>query len=422
MAAKIEPAANSLEEASIILDGHNPLDPSDEKKFKQFYVSRPVNPKVESRLIREAKRAIRANRTFNWFYTGHTGSGKSTELNRLMADPKITEGYLPIYIDLAKEFDIYNIEYTDIIFAYAKACFAKAKEIECNIPKDLEESIENWGAEIIKEEIKTTQTEGESGIAIEAMFVKLGETIKSGGEKKVKIRQDISQNPTNFISIVDELAEQLQKNTYKKPLCILDGLDHADVQSSINVLYSHYETLILPNISKVFVIPLSLLNTPFLGKIEKQYSTIPNIKVFKDASSEEIDTYSFGFFKDVIGRYISLNFFTDAALQSLYKLSAGILRDMIRNVGDACAYANDAGATIVDEKYVTIVWNEMKSYYRRQLFKKDYEILKRVDEERHIQGIDGIPPLLHNKAIVFYPNGEGWYGVHPAVQEILNVQ
>lgn len=58
-------------------------------------------------------------------------------------------------------------------------------------------------------------------------------------------------------------------------------------------------------------------------------------------------------------------------------------------------------------------------YFRSQLSKQDYEVLEQIEREPRIRGIDGVPPLLHNKAVVFYPNGEGWYGVHPAVRQIM---
>jgi hypothetical protein len=65
------------------------------------------------------------------------------------------------------------------------------------------------------------------------------------------------------------------------------------------------------------------------------------------------------------------------------------------------------------------VWNEIKRYYRSQLHKQDYAVLREVESHPYLQGIDGVPPLLHSKAVIFYPDGEGWYGVHPAIRPML---
>jgi len=61
----------------------------------------------------------------------------------------------------------------------------------------------------------------------------------------------------------------------------------------------------------------------------------------------------------------------------------------------------------------------MMRFYRNQLRVKDYEALEKVAGQPLPRGIDGVPPLLNSKAVVFYPNGEGWYGVHPAVRRLM---
>ena len=411
----IEPVANTLDEASILLDGHQVLIPGT-PEYKQFYVSRP---QVESNLIREAVRAERAKRPFHWFFTGHTGAGKSTELNRIIADPRLATNYLPIFIDLESDFDIHNIEYADLILAMGRGCTRKADEVRCPVPKRLDEAISKWGAEVFTEEEITTRTEGHAGLKFSLPFLALGEEVRSGGGKRELIRRKISTNILGFIRLIDELADALSKHTGRHVLCVLDGLDHVDAKPCFELLNNHFETITLPRVSKIVVTPLALLNTPFLATIGRQFSTVPNVKIFTGAGSDEIDEDGFAFYKNVISRYISLDLFTEEALRSLFRLSAGIVRDMIRNTGDACGYASEAGASHVDVKHAERVWHEIMHYYRSQLHVQDYAVLRKVESNPRIEGVDGVPPLLHSKAVVFYPNDEGWYGVHPAIRRMI---
>lgn len=411
------PTTDSIKRASIIMDGYAPLVPGTQK-YNQYYVSRPL---VQNKLMTEAERAIECRRPFNWFFTGHTGSGKSTELNRIIADPEFLENYIPIYIDLESDFDVYNIEYTDMILAMAKGCMEKADELKCRIPPALKNEIENWGAKFLTEKEIKTRTEGKVGLSFSLPFLAMGEEVHSGGGKRDVIRKEISTNIPDFIKLIDELSYSIFQKEKRQVLCVLDGLDHADVEKCLNIMHYHYETITQPAISKIIVIPLSLLNEEkFVPKIQERFSTVPNIKVFKDHSSDELDENGFNFYKDLVFRYIYLDKFTEEALASLFRLSAGILRDMIRNTGDACAYATEDNSERVEVKHTRRVWNEMKRFYRMILKRKDYEFLGYVAMNPNIKGNDGIPPLLHSKAIVFYPNGEGWYGVHPAVSEIIN--
>jgi len=414
---KTAPTTDSLSEASIIMGGYYPLVPGT-SQYNQYYISRPL---VKDSLMREAQRANRSGRSFNWFFTGHTGSGKSTELNRIIADEKLLENYIPIYIDLESDFDVYNIEYTDMILAMAKGCMEKADELKCRISPVLKDEIENWGAKFLTEKEIKTRTEGKAGLSFSLPFLALGEEVHSGGGQRDAIRKEISTKIPEFIKLIDELSATIFYKVNGHVLCVLDGLDHADVKKCLDIMHYHYETIVQPAISKIIVIPLSLLNEEvFVPRIQGCFSTVPNIKVFKEQGSDEIDRDGFKFYRDLVSRYIYLDKFTEEALASLFRLSAGILRDMIRNTGDACAYTMEDNSKIVDVKHTRRVWNEMKRFYRMQLKRADYEVLRYVAQNPSIEGKDGIPPLLHSKAVVFYPNGEGWYGVHPAVSEIIN--
>jgi hypothetical protein len=93
---------------------------------------------------------------------------------------------------------------------------------------------------------------------------------------------------------------------------------------------------------------------------------------------------------------------------------------MIKHTGDACGYAADEGAESVELKHVRRVWDRQRQFFRRILYASDYETLRKVADNPHPLGMDNFPRLLFQKAIIFYPNGEGWYQVHPAVREIID--
>jgi hypothetical protein len=150
--------AITLSDASIALDGYRVLNPNEAEDFQHFYIPRSETKRV---IVREAIAASRNNRPFHWFYTGHTGAGKSTELNRLIDDNSIRENYLPLLINIKDEFDIHNIDYTDIIFAIGKACALAADKLEGSVPDGLQDRIASWGKEIVSEETVHTQTEAQ---------------------------------------------------------------------------------------------------------------------------------------------------------------------------------------------------------------------------------------------------------------------
>lgn len=75
----------TLEEAALTLDPQRTLNPKNQEEFDHYYIQRPDTE--VSKLIYNSKVALKGQRPFHWFFTGHTGAGKSTELNLLVQHP-----------------------------------------------------------------------------------------------------------------------------------------------------------------------------------------------------------------------------------------------------------------------------------------------------------------------------------------------
>jgi hypothetical protein len=413
-----EPLATDIRQASLVLDGYRELVPGT-SEFERLYVERP---RVETELLREAHRADQLDRSFHWCFTGHTGAGKSTELRRILADPRFKKRYEPAHVNLKTEFEIHNLVYADLILAMAKGCSEIATRTGCPIPDKLQDTIKTWAknVQVHSEEETTTRTEGKAGLQISFPFIKASEEVRSGGGKRDIIRTQISTHITEFVALIDQTAEAIREHTGRNALCVIDGLDHARVQHTFDLLNDHLTVLTLPKkLSNIFVIPLALLNTSFPATLGRHFSMLPNIKVFKKPKSEELDPEGRNFFDQLMARYVAADLLTEAARDSIFRLSAGLVRDMILNTSDACGHAEDAGASRVEFEHVEQVWFRLMRDFRWRLESQDYEVLEKIDENPYAKGIEGVPAHLHSGAVIFYPNAEGWFDVHPAVRRIM---
>ncbi|MEK7397544.1 MAG: ATP-binding protein, partial [Candidatus Poribacteria bacterium] len=79
--------AKNLDDIYTIFDPSQPLP-----GVSEYYVKRKYNP------LEEIKRNLLLNNIHppKYLFAGHRGSGKSTELNRLMAYPEIQEKYFTV--------------------------------------------------------------------------------------------------------------------------------------------------------------------------------------------------------------------------------------------------------------------------------------------------------------------------------------
>ncbi len=144
----------SLEEALNLFDPQRPLEMSE---LNAYYVARPHAP------LEPMKTYLRVNRqSIKVLFSGHRGSGKSTELTRLAKD---LENEFFIVRFSARVLNLADLNYVDIILTCAAALFREAtdKARKVRIPAALWKDVLDWLTQEITTE--TTITVPRSGSA-----------------------------------------------------------------------------------------------------------------------------------------------------------------------------------------------------------------------------------------------------------------
>lgn len=423
MLAISEFPARNLKDAFFILDDKRVLQPETEA-YTALYVERPaMGEDIIEGIALTFARAAQQKHAFRWYATGHTGSGKSTELGRILNEDVIQENFHPATIDIIKEFDPNNLDHRDFILVMARTVIKIAEENNCKIPKNLTDQIGNWNKEITKENITFTGTKGLAGLRLTLPFLSASEEIKAGGDKRKIVREIVQTNLSQFILWINQTVDILLKKTGKRVLCVFDGLDHLDTQPVFNLLHPNHQILTQPAVSQLWVVPLPLLYTEFRNEIGENHATIHNIPVYQNCDNryQDLSEPGFSFFKDLIGRYCVPELFEAGVLKCLFELSAGHLRDMIRICSSACRYAIGRRAEKVSLDHAKEMWYVERRRFTQLMTGEDYDILRRVDDDPQLKkGQKDLAHLIHRKAIIFCPNGEGWYGLHPALKQKMD--
>ncbi len=409
--------AKTLAEAKLVLDRERPeLDPA-RPEDKRLYVERDAA--VHDRLITKAMAAAANQQAFRWFFTGHTGTGKSTELNRIVRNDQLASRYIPHIYRVRDSLDVHNLDFTDIILGIAQSVAGLAANGDVAVPKKLQVRMQKWGQETELETQLGFSPEGKGGLEFNLLIGKATLEVQAGGEKRKIVREKLNESLTDFIKLIDDLVSAVEIK--KKVLVVIDTLDHVDHRPIRDIFTNHWASLSRPKVSLLIVVPLPLLLEPqFMGSVQDNYSLLPNIKVFSTAAAQDLDPAGFNFFREVIGNLAEPALFKEDTLPEIFRNSGGMVRDMIGYAGDACKYADhDNPRGKVELKHVQQVLDDRKAFFRRLLTRPDYDILRGVLENPHPLGSEGLGPLLHLKAVIYYPNGEGWYGLNPAVAAIF---
>jgi len=81
-------------------------------EMKSYYVERHDEALAEMK-----ESLLTEDNPLKILFTGHIGSGKSTELNKLLCDEEILQDFIVAPFSILKDYDPYDISYQDILLA-----------------------------------------------------------------------------------------------------------------------------------------------------------------------------------------------------------------------------------------------------------------------------------------------------------------
>jgi len=426
----------TLDDAYAAYDPTKPLLPTGDDS--KLYIDLSPYRGDDGDVIQQIARRIRRNKFGNFskqLFTGHRGSGKSTELLRLkvLLD---SAGYFVIYFDVEAELDISDLDYEDVLLTIAQQVSKESHKAGIKLDDKLLENITRWFASVVYCENESEDVEielqTEYGLGVDSpliVFAKMlaafrGE-IKNSTQRRTEIRQELEKNTANLIINVNALIDAAQKELAKQGrqgiVLLIDGLEKVlyrvlDEKTGIDthtMLFVHHgEQLQSPKCHVVYTFPINVMLTASVGQMFPEISILPMVKTYhrdgKSCSESRNALY------DLISRRAKVeNIFESKDL--IFKIiegSGGHVRDLLRLI----RYASD----FTDDK---IRDGDFQKAFRKLINEYDYLIkpsdlprLAEVNRTKQIPSDQQSALLLYNLLVLEYRNGERWADLHPAVK------
>ena len=98
-------------------------------------------------------------------------------------------------------------------------------------------------------------------------------------------------------------------------------------------------------------------------------------------------------------------------------MTGGVLRELIRVIRGCCVYCEEYEVSRITHNVLNFQKNKLKSEYYRILEHDDYKWLLRVKQTKNRADVN--MRHLESLCVLYYPNGKGWFDVHPIVTELL---
>lgn len=425
--------ATTLEEVYQNFQYEKPLSPADPELWR-FYVDRDHNP------IEDIKLKIRlGSSATKILYSGHLGSGKSTELNRI--EKEMEESFFCERISITDELDRIDIEYLDLMVLIGVRLFQRALKLHEKtettsappLNSQILDRIKYWKSTLTTQTRttgETAQAEVEAGAKIgflTSFFAKFSGKLKTEFGTRKEIRKTIEPQLSDLLqdinSIIFEIERLLgQQDPSRRLLVIIDDLDHVDLKKAEELYFQHGSILAQPACRIIYTVPISLFYSQRFILVKDTLGlgfVLPNIKIREKTSSTPREK-GYACLREMILKRLDNSLIETDAIDTAIYYCGGVMRDLVSLIQKACADAIIRKGSGITKANVLNAVNDRRNEYSRMITATDKQLLREIDQGELAAGCEErVLDLLHSRSVLEYLNKGRWCAVNPILEDLL---
>ena len=426
------------------LDPLRPLDENDDALYVDW--QRELDPDVvdiKSRLVRAFVRNATPERPITRLLTGHKGSGKTTELNRVRSQLRSETDGSKVFVStlFAQEWlDIDDVQPEDLVLQIVRQLVADLDQAGMSLgPQRFKNALGTlW------DRVKSIRPES-AEIGIDPLTFSFA--LKDFPSARAEFRELLKGQLSTVFDLVNrELlpAARAHLNTqgYEDILLIVDDLDKIlqkvlsdqGLTNHENLFLDNAATLRAINCSLLLTIPIELAYSPAQGRLRDDYGaaivTVPLISV-ADRHGRVVGE-GVAALTEILGRRARQASGHDGAattesaekifesselLRRVVRLSGGHVRSLLVLLTEMLDWIDELPITSgTVDRYVSRQAKDLA----RGLSAADKEILEKVERTKEAVEDPRFFDLLRNLYVFAYEAGaeEYWYGLNPLLREI----
>jgi hypothetical protein len=426
------------------------------EEFQKYYRPQVNEVRGEDTVALLSLELQQAYRTlpFKAFLMGHPGVGKSTEISRLLERVKGQQA--GIRLSIATELNPASFQVFDVLLLMLARLVEEADRMKA-IPLGgilsghLVSGIEQWfGTEQVKKSRTETIAAGvEAGAGIKGdslwagllgLFASAKAEMKYASDRKTETVTYRLRRLPELVDLcnrlIDVCSQTMLDKTGREWLLVVEDLDKTVISPlQLQDLFIQYGTAFQDlRASMIFTIPVWLAYSPEANRLPFKRYMIHDTPVYD--RQHFLHESGRAAVQAVLEARVLPSLFAEGQMTRLIVASGGNLRDLFALVSDAGlgARARNSAATMIGPDDAKAAINKMRREYRMKLGQSPYDAHPIPYSEKWKQLLavyNGNPDsdipdpvlysLLRGRAIQEF-NGDGWYGVHPLVVDILKDQ
>ncbi|MBD2385875.1 P-loop NTPase fold protein [Cylindrospermum sp. FACHB-282] len=370
-------------------------------------------------------------------FTGHRGSGKSTELKRIQ---KIWEqNYHVIYLEVNEETDINDASYTDLYLIVIKQVEFELRKLGLSFDTQLLKSFESWFKDITQETEETVEKsvsiEGEATLQPEAPFiaklmVKLLAQIKGSHKQKTTIRQtlekDLSRLKADINLLLGDAYVKLRNKfpDYKGLLIIFDNLDRVTPTVANHLFFDYASQLQELHCTIIYTVPISVLCSPKhpLNLFDGNPHIVPMVNIYefkRDICDLNYQQAGLDAVASLIEKRVDIDavFNSREELLNLAKASGGHVRQLMQMMRTACQTASTRKHPKITAEDIIYAVKQQQFSFERFIPEEHYPLLAQICISKDVSKDEIGQLMLFNTSVLEYNGDNRWNYPNPVVKQ-----
>ena len=364
------------------------------------------------------------------FFSGHRGSGKTTELKRMMRQLEREENFLCVYVNSDEVLDLADeIEVTDVLSVIA---YRVIEAVARHLGDDPDKALNDGFFKRLWHWLRDTDVEL-SKMQVDTDVGRMIFDVKNSRTFREQIRRTLTAHLTRFKQeVAEELRRQETRIVPDKAgiVVIVDQLEKLrgvtanwdNVLASAERMFCTGAVHLRLPVHSVYTVPPALVNK--MAQIE----FLPVLKVrdtydapYADgiAVAEAILRARFnddGALEEIFGETC------EAKLHAIIKFSGGFVRDMLIIMRKVLLSQRFP----VTDPMLTSIFSETYNEFRGFITEAEFDWLAEVERDRFLTlaepaQIQIADRMLGLHAVLRYQNDALWYRLHPAVRQIPQI-
>ncbi len=405
--------ATDLRQALNVLDPQRALQT--EEQLRDWFVARPGSPIDDLRMLLED--SIGPQKIL---FTGHIGSGKSTELAKL--SQQLSARFFIVRYSVQSVLNLFDLTYVDVVLSLGLQLIREAtkQEQRIRVREDVLKQILQFGKDISRDTEMGDTSRTELGAELSFFFGKLAGKLGAEAETRQIVRERVSHRIGDLLENTDILAKEIKKATGREPLVVVEDLDKTALRTAKELFYENATSLLAPPLSVIYTFPTALRHDDDVGQIRMSFPSIyvlPNLKVH--SRDGERDEDGLVCLRGILNNRLEEGLIVPEALDRLAELSSGIPRELITLSRQASLEARKSRKLCIEVDDVEAAAHRVRMEYQVLLTSKQIDLLRRVHRDKRVENDDDHRALLHNISALEYRNDVVWHDVHPLILPLL---